>query len=182
MLAQLICLDRRYQRMNCFNIREIQTLLKARFYADLLNETDHHLFLAKTAIGLRFKLQDINFLNSGMLLLNRYNLLSSENKRSQTFDVGFANNTTTTTNGLNRIFQHLTPQNSTLPASVKPDNLQPFTTFLGFFNPNLPFPSSLTSTALAFISSYQLVGLKFKYVVEYSLTNIFAIFNFKTPF
>ena len=39
MLCQLVCLDRRYQRMNCFNIREIQTLLKARFYADLMNES-----------------------------------------------------------------------------------------------------------------------------------------------
>ena len=32
MLCQLVCLDRRYQRMNCFNIREVQALLKGRFF------------------------------------------------------------------------------------------------------------------------------------------------------
>merc|ERR1712100_555178 len=70
MLCQLVCLDRRYQRMNCFNIRELQTLLKARFYADLLHESSRHLFLSKTTINLRFKLQDLNFLNLNSLLIN----------------------------------------------------------------------------------------------------------------
>ena len=28
MLGQLVCLDRRFQRMNCFNIREVESLLK----------------------------------------------------------------------------------------------------------------------------------------------------------
>ena len=32
MLCQLICADRRYQRMNCFNIRELQGILKRRFF------------------------------------------------------------------------------------------------------------------------------------------------------
>ena len=41
MLCQLVCLDRRYQRMNCFNIREVQALLKSRFYSDLINSHDH---------------------------------------------------------------------------------------------------------------------------------------------
>jgi len=67
--------------MNCFNIREIQTLLKARFYADLLNETDQHLFLSKTAIGLRYKTEGLDFLNPHMLLLNRYGILNSQNSR-----------------------------------------------------------------------------------------------------
>ena len=30
MLCQIACIDRRYQRMNCFNIREVQTLLRSR--------------------------------------------------------------------------------------------------------------------------------------------------------
>jgi heme/copper-type cytochrome/quinol oxidase subunit 1 len=34
MLAQMVCIDRRYQRMNCFNIREIQTLLRSRYHPD----------------------------------------------------------------------------------------------------------------------------------------------------
>jgi hypothetical protein len=85
MLCQLVCLDRRYQRMNCFNIREIQTLLKARFYADLLNESHQHLFLSRTAPNIRFKLQDLNFFNSCSLLLNKYGVFNSANPRFEVY-------------------------------------------------------------------------------------------------
>lgn len=87
MLCQLVCLDRRYQRMNCFNIREIQTLLKARFYADLLNESSRHLFLSRTTLGLRFKLQDLNFLNLSSLLSSRYGVFNSFMARTQTYNL-----------------------------------------------------------------------------------------------
>ena len=86
MLAQLICLDRRYQRMNCFNIREIQTLLKSRFYPDLIGESNFRLFLPKTAIGIRYKLQDLNFLNPNFLLLNKFSLFLSFNPRVQEYN------------------------------------------------------------------------------------------------
>lgn len=55
MLCQLVCVDRKYQRMNCFNIRELQGNLKRRFFADLVNVSDHRDFLDSTMIGLRFK-------------------------------------------------------------------------------------------------------------------------------
>lgn len=55
MLCQLVCVDRRYQRMNCFNIRELQGNLKRRFFADLVNINDHRDFLDSTMIGLRFR-------------------------------------------------------------------------------------------------------------------------------
>lgn len=55
MLCQLVCIDRRYQRMNCFNIRELQGLLKRRFFTDLLNVSDHRELLNKSMIGLRYK-------------------------------------------------------------------------------------------------------------------------------
>lgn len=35
-LCQLVCVDRRYQRMNCFNIKELQSLLRNRFYPEIL--------------------------------------------------------------------------------------------------------------------------------------------------
>jgi len=60
MLGQLICLDRRYQRMNCFNIREVQSLLKRRFFTDLINSNDHHDLLDQTMLGIRFKTNDLN--------------------------------------------------------------------------------------------------------------------------
>lgn len=34
-LCQLVCIDRRYQRMNCFNVRELQSLLRNRFFHEL---------------------------------------------------------------------------------------------------------------------------------------------------
>lgn len=55
MLAQLVCVDRRFQRMNCFNIREVQALLKQRFFADLINEEDRHSLLDRTMIGTKFR-------------------------------------------------------------------------------------------------------------------------------
>jgi hypothetical protein len=55
MLMQLVCVDRRYQRMNCFNIRELQGILKRKFFTDLVNTNDHRDFLNQSMIGLRFK-------------------------------------------------------------------------------------------------------------------------------
>ena len=85
MLCQLVCLDRRYQRMNCFNIREIQTLLKTRFYADLLSESHQHIFLNRSTPTLRFKTQDLNFLNSCQVILHKYGVLTTPSTRQQTF-------------------------------------------------------------------------------------------------
>lgn len=58
MLCQLVCVDRRYQRMNCFNIRELQGILKRRFFNDLVNSNEHHELLNSSMIGLRFKLNN----------------------------------------------------------------------------------------------------------------------------
>jgi hypothetical protein len=41
--------------MNCFNIRELQGVLKRKFFTDLVNTTDHRDFLNQSIIGLRFK-------------------------------------------------------------------------------------------------------------------------------
>ena len=89
MLCQLVCLDRRYQRMNCFNIREIQTLLKTRFYADLLNESHQHIFLNRTTPTLRFKTQDLNFLNSCQVILQKYGILTTPSTRTQAYNSSF---------------------------------------------------------------------------------------------
>ncbi len=74
MLCQLVCVDRRYQRMNCFNIREVQSILKKRFYTDLINTHDYHTFLDKTAMGLRFKTNNINNINSNIFVFYNYGL------------------------------------------------------------------------------------------------------------
>lgn len=86
MLCQLVCLDRRYQRMNCFNIRELQVLLRGRFFTDLVNDTAHHNFLDKTMIGLRFKTNDLNTINPNMLLSYQYGLNTNSFVNQQTFN------------------------------------------------------------------------------------------------
>lgn len=96
MLCQLVCLDRRYQRMNCFNIREIQTLLKTRFYADLLSESHQHIFLNRSTPTLRFKTQDLNFLNSCQVILHKYGILNTPSSRTQVYTSPF--NTTSANN------------------------------------------------------------------------------------
>jgi heme/copper-type cytochrome/quinol oxidase subunit 1 len=87
MLCQLLCLDRRYQRMNCFNVRELQALLKNRFFTELVNSTDHREFLDQTAIGLRFKTNDLDSINSNILLLFRYGLNVQSQARSQEYTI-----------------------------------------------------------------------------------------------
>lgn len=79
MLCQLVCIDRRYQRMNCFNIREVQTLLRSKYQPSFSEVLDHHQFLDNTAISLRFKLNGLDSIDSGMSLSfeNSLNILNS---------------------------------------------------------------------------------------------------------
>jgi hypothetical protein len=45
--------------MNCFNIRELQTLMKNRYHPELLDEKSHTDFLSKIMLSTRFKLGDM---------------------------------------------------------------------------------------------------------------------------
>jgi hypothetical protein len=72
MLFQLVCSDRRYSRMNCFNIRESQSILKRQFFSDLISLHEHKKVLSSSMIGLRFKINSL--LNSDLDILNFYNL------------------------------------------------------------------------------------------------------------
>jgi heme/copper-type cytochrome/quinol oxidase subunit 1 len=90
MLCQLVCVDRRYQRMNCFNIREIQSILKRKFFTDLINQHDHHTLLDKTAIGLKFKTQNINLIDSNSINFYNYGLQLSSQIKGNNYN--FSNN------------------------------------------------------------------------------------------
>ena len=85
MLCQLVCLDRRYQRMNCFNIREVQSLLKSRYFNDLINLFDHHWFLESTALGIRFKTNGIDVINPNLLIVLNHGLVTTPNNRNQQY-------------------------------------------------------------------------------------------------
>jgi len=82
MLCQLVCVDKRYQRMNCFNIREVEALLKGRFFPDLINSHDHKFLLNNSIIGLRFKTNNLDFINSNLLVFFKYGLFTTNIKRT----------------------------------------------------------------------------------------------------
>ena len=81
MLCQLVCLDRRYQRMNCFNIREVEALLKGRFFPDLVNTHDHRLLVTNSTLGLRFKTNNLDTINHATLLFHQYGLQATNQSR-----------------------------------------------------------------------------------------------------
>jgi len=82
MLCQLVCVDRRYQRMNCFNIRELQGNLKRKFFSDLVNSNDHREVLSNSMIGLRFKSD--NSLNLNQDILSFYTFGTNNVQKSRT--------------------------------------------------------------------------------------------------
>ena len=71
MLVQLVCLDRRYQRMNCYNIREIQTLLKSKYTPNSTDNLDVRFSLDDTSLGLRYFLNGIEFIDPSIFLFYR---------------------------------------------------------------------------------------------------------------
>jgi hypothetical protein len=89
MLCQLVCVDRRYQRMNCFNIRELQGILKRKFFPDLINSTDHK-FLDSSMIGLRFKNNTQDNIRSDQSLF--YNLGISNSSKQKMLSASFGIN------------------------------------------------------------------------------------------
>jgi hypothetical protein len=85
MLGQLVCLDRRYQRMNCFNIREVESLLKGKFFPDLVNSQDHRTLLNNSMVGLRFKTNNLDSIDSDTLVFSNYSLSTNASKRRTYF-------------------------------------------------------------------------------------------------
>jgi heme/copper-type cytochrome/quinol oxidase subunit 1 len=85
MLCQLVCIDRRYQRMNCFNIREVQTLLRSKYHPSFLDIVEHHQLLERTVVGLRFKLFGLDSINSNMSLAFEHYISKTPTNRSSLY-------------------------------------------------------------------------------------------------
>lgn len=77
MLCQLVCVDRRYQRMNCFNIREIQGILKRKFFTDLVNTSDNRSGMDSTLVGMRHKNNMSNILLYDQSLFYNFDLTNT---------------------------------------------------------------------------------------------------------
>lgn len=103
MLCQLICIDRRYQRLNCFNMRQLETVLRRQFFTDFLSSGDHHTLMNDSMIGLRFKLNqhqnfqpdEFAFYNLGLLNSNNTYSLSLGYK-TQNWELYFSERALTT--------------------------------------------------------------------------------------
>lgn len=82
MLVQLVCLDRRYQRMNCYNIREIQTILKSKYSPATSDSADVHFNLGDTAVGLRYQIGGIDFIDPAIFTFYKNSILNNTHYRS----------------------------------------------------------------------------------------------------
>jgi hypothetical protein len=141
MLCQLVCLDRKYQRMNCFNIREVEALLKGRFFPDLINTHDRRVVLNNTTLGLRFKTNNLDSINHNVLLFHQYGILTTNKTRP----LSYLLNDTSTLNNYT-FFKKLSFSQSTLSSINSfffstPNLLNSFLTdlhlfFIDFFSPN----------------------------------------------
>lgn len=85
MLCQLVCVDRRYQRMNCFNIRELQGILKRRFFTDLVNTNDFRTLMDESIIGLRFKANNDTLNTNSALLIYKYGITTAPKSTTSSF-------------------------------------------------------------------------------------------------
>lgn len=90
MLAQLVCLDRRYQRMNCFNMRELQALLKEKYFNDLVNNYDYRSNIFNS-LNLKYKLNDLSVLDNNLPLFNNNSVKLNYFNKVQNFNT--VNNT-----------------------------------------------------------------------------------------
>jgi hypothetical protein len=88
MLCQLVCVDRRYQRMNCFNIRELQGILKRKFFTDLVNSSDSHKATDSTLISMRHKNNMSNILTYDQSLLYNFDLTTTSKYKNFFFSPG----------------------------------------------------------------------------------------------
>jgi hypothetical protein len=90
---QLVCVDRRYQRMNCFNIRELQGILKRRFFTDLVNSADHREVLSSSMIGLRFRVNNNTNLDHDVLSFFKLGTNNLNKSRSTVYQNGYISTT-----------------------------------------------------------------------------------------
>jgi hypothetical protein len=151
MLMQLVCVDRRYQRMNCFNVRELQGNLKRKFFTDLVNSNDHRDFLNQSILGMRFKTNNNLAITSDMEAF--YNFGTTTTSKSKSFE--FVNNYTEFNNFLSQ----------TITNTINISVLSNFNT-LNIFNNLISYIKSIFDVIIS-INLYSIV----------TTTNVFSSLN-----
>jgi hypothetical protein len=72
--------------MNCFNIREIQGILKRKFFTDLVNSHDHKNLLEKSMIGLRYKTNSNVNLDLDMTSFYNFGIHATKNNMNVSYN------------------------------------------------------------------------------------------------
>jgi hypothetical protein len=68
--------------MNCFNIRELQGMLKRKYFTDLMNTLDHRTLINQSMINLRYKSNSNNNLDLDFLNFQNFGLHLSDSIKS----------------------------------------------------------------------------------------------------
>jgi len=68
--------------MNCFNIRELQGILKRKFFTDLVNSNDHRDLLNNSMIGVRYKLNHTVDIEPDVFTFYNFGLLNTDKIKS----------------------------------------------------------------------------------------------------
>ena len=96
-LCQLVCVDRRYNRMNCFNARQLQTLVRKKFFFELNNPKTYNELVSKSLMGLKYQTLNSNLnlsTNKNLLMLGLDNsTFLNSNLYSEKSSNHFSNNT-----------------------------------------------------------------------------------------
>lgn len=172
MLCHLVCTDRRYARMNCFNIRELQSILKRKFFTDLINTHDHRDLLEQSMIGLRYKTNNnfnlnpdiLSFYNFGLTTNNLNKTLMFTNLNSSSVNLSLSNYDFFFIN----LFNTKTSTPSLLPFSFYVNTLCEYIYFIFSFN---LVPSSLFSFNTFFTS------LLNNLFICFDLSNLYLFFS-----
>jgi hypothetical protein len=75
--------------MNCFNIRELQGILKRKFFNDLVNTNDHRELLNNSIVNLRYKVNSNNLIENDMLMFYNYGLTFSLKNKENNLENNF---------------------------------------------------------------------------------------------
>jgi hypothetical protein len=68
--------------MNCYNIREIQTILKSKYSPATSDSADVHFNLNDTAVGLRYQLGSLDFIDPSIFTFYKNSILNNAQYRA----------------------------------------------------------------------------------------------------
>jgi hypothetical protein len=149
--------------MNCFNIRELQGILKRKFFTDLVNTSDSHTATESTLINMRHKNNMSNILLYDQSLLYNFDLTNTSKYKNFSFNPG-------------KVYTYTT-------LSYYTTNLKAYNLFNNFYMVNIYMTfSTLLKDLMNFIYIPSIISVtsilsSFKYVSS----SLSSGFFFKTP-